>query len=699
MSAELEAWHRRDAGAIALGSIGGDARSRRPGVRIRNLRGFLVTSTTALVAAMLVWFLVLAEMHSPRPNVDWRVFGIIAVLLIASERSEHTWIRFGPIGVVTPLWMFSYALMLLGSPAAAVAVALVGAAVHAFSHDDLLGTSITRVAGTAISLSSAGMVLRAFGVRDSITTHDTVPWDWAFAIVAAGVTIIVLNTLVSAVTMSVRRKLSFVALTRRGFGVRVTAEGALVSLAPLWVIGIDFSVVLLPLLGITTVLVFRSTRQALERSHEAHHDQLTGLLNRGAFLDQLGDALGDKRTDRKPSLLIMDLDGFKQVNDRLGHQMGDALLVSFADRLERSLPVDAIACRLGGDEFAVLMSAPPHGVSVEVEHLHAALSDPLVVEGFPVTVGVSIGVATAPSDGKTTRDLLRAADVAMYRAKRTNSRFETYDNCVKVPQRGRLNLLGDLSQAIDEQQFHVHFQPQIRMRDGTVDTVEALIRWHHPEHGPIPPNEFIGLAEQTDLIGPITEAVFRAATGGLLMTGTPRVKLAINVSARSLQGPNFADEVFAILRETGFPPDRLEIEVTERAIVDNPERTTFTIAALREAGVRLAIDDFGTGHSSYQTLRVMQVDRVKIDRDFVQGLLTQPRDRHIVSSLIGLAHALDLDVVAEGVESTRVWDELVELGCDIAQGYGIAVPMRWTELHGWLQRWNATVPVGSAQTV
>ena len=664
-------------------------RFRRP--PMRNLRGAIVTTVTVLVGATLGWFLVWTDLHSPRPSVDWRVFTIIAALLIASEHSERTAIRFGPVGVVTPLWMFSYALMLLGSPSAALIVAILGATVHAIAHVETIGTSITRVAGTAISLASAGLILHSLGVRGAITQFDTVPWDWAVVIIVAGVAIIVLNTMVSAVTMSVRRKLSFVALLRRGFGIRVTAEGALLSLAPIWVIGIDFSFVLVPLLGITTVLVFRSTRVALERAHEAHHDQLTGLLNRGAFLDQLRDALVDIRANYHPTVLIMDLDGFKEINDRLGHQIGDALLVSFADRLERNLPPESVACRLGGDEFAVLINAHAGREAIDdaVGQLYTSLVRPLVVEGFPVTVGVSIGIATAPADGHTTRDLLRAADIAMYRAKRTDTAIEHYDNCVKTPQRGRINLLGDLSEALRSHQFHIHFQPQIRMQTGAVDTVEALIRWHHPDHGPIPPGEFIGLAEQTDLIGPLTEVVLRAATKGLLMTGAPGVKLAVNVSARSLQDPEFAGQIFAILRETGFPPDRLELEVTERAIVTNPERTTYTIAALREAGIRIAIDDFGIGHSSYQTLRVMQVDRVKIDRDFVQGLLTQPRDRLIVSSLVSLAHDLRLDVVAEGVESTQVWDALAEMDCDIAQGFGIAVPMGYAELHGWLQRWNS----------
>ena len=207
----------------------------------------------------------------------------------------------------------------------------------------------------------------------------------------------------------------------------------------------------------------------------------------------------------------MDLNGFKEINDRLGHEIGDALLVAFGDRLETSLSSETTAARLGGDEFAVLMQTggDPARAAAGVADLHEALSAPLDIEGFPVTIGVSIGVASAPDDGRTATDLLRAADVAMYKAKRCGSPIEFYDNCVKMPQRGRLNLLSELSDALSDHQLHIHFQPQLRMIDGSVDTVEALIRWQHPKHGAIPPSEFIGVAEQTDLIGPITELVLR----------------------------------------------------------------------------------------------------------------------------------------------------------------------------------------------
>jgi diguanylate cyclase (GGDEF)-like protein len=656
----------------------------------RPSRAVAVAGAIALLGTVLTWFLVWTEINNGDIDVDVSVFAVMAALLLLSERVPATWIRFGPIGVVTPSGLFAFALLLLGSPSLAVGVAVLGATWHAVSQNGSVLAVIVTVAGRAMALSTGGLMLFAVGVRGPITRFDTVPWEWAAAIVATGASILVLNSFVAAIWMAARRRSSFVGLLKRGLAARITAEGAFLSLAPIWVIGTGFSLVLAPLLGITTVLVFRSTRQALERAHDARHDPLTGLQNKRAFVEQVDDDLLDIQVGSRPAVLVMDLNGFKEINDRLGHQLGDALLISFADRLESSAGQASTSARLGGDEFAVHLIAGSSDESLHaaVAELHAKLSRPLRIEGFPVRIGVSIGVAVAPDDGSTADDLLKAADVAMYKAKRTSSAVEYYGNCVREPQHGRHNLLTELGEALTDHQFFIDYQPQLRISDGGVDTVEALIRWQHPTYGLISPGEFIGLAEQTDFIGPLTERVLRMATQGLMTGAAADLRLAVNVSAQSLQDAGFANQVFAVLAESGFEPTRLELEVTERSLVTKAERTSYAIAKLRDAGVRIAIDDFGVGYSSYQTLRTLEVDRVKIDRDFVGGVLTSARDRTIVASLITLAHDLGLDVVAEGVESTAVWEALDELHCDVAQGFGIAVPMAYPELRAWLADWN-----------
>jgi diguanylate cyclase len=650
----------------------------------------LILVTGSTISAMVVW----GDVRLEPQVVQWPVFAMMSALLIGGEVSARCWIRTGSTRPVTALWLFAYALLLLGPAALALTVALLGSLLGSLIRREPTWATLSRLANVGISLGVAALLLSSWGTIGAIAERSGVSWRWVFEAGVGGVTILLLNTFVVAVHDAVSQRTALTTTLRRGLGARITAEGAMLSLAPLWVVGLDFSLALIPLLATTTLLVFRSTRQALERAFEAHHDPLTGLANRRAFRERVNETFGGFGAGTSGLVLLMDLDGFKEINDQLGHELGDGLLVAFADRLTASLPRTAVAARLGGDEFAVLLPLdhPRGGLDHDATHhldaLRARLFEPLLVQGFPVSVTASIGVAFAPRHGRTPSELLRAADVAMYKAKRLGTALEYYDDCVQLPRRGRVGLLSELGNALTDHQFRVHFQPQLRMSNGGVDTVEALIRWQHPVHGTIPPGEFIGLAEQTDLIGPITEMVLRMSSFGLLASSAGTVRLAVNVSSRSLHDRYFAPLVFTILAETGFPPNRLELEVTERALVTNPERSAYTIERLREAGVSIAIDDFGTGYSSFETLRQLDVDRVKIDAAFVTALLDQSRDRAIVEAVIELSHRLGLEVVAEGVESTQVWDILRTMGCDVAQGYGIAHPMALPELKGWLTAWN-----------
>jgi diguanylate cyclase (GGDEF)-like protein len=644
----------------------------------------------AALGCLLGAALVFAEFRGEPQPTNWWAFGVTSLLLVLCELSPRMWIRIEGGTTLTPLPSFAYALLLLGSPAGALGATLVGSLVYGWTGETRWWARLLHFGRTLVVVSAAGLVLFAMRARGSVTQFDRIPWKWSVSIILVGLTILVLDTVVSQVAIAVRRGVGFVPLLRRGLTMRFTAVGSLLSLAPIWVIGINSGFVLLPLLTVTTVLVFASTRRALERAHEARHDPLTGLANRRSLALEIEDACDGVGSPARGALLLLDLDGFKDVNDRLGHDVGDAVLVAFAERLTESLPTNAYAARLGGDEFGVLITwlrADPR-IDEVIAGLHAQLEEPLAIQGFPLAVGVSIGVARIPEDGRTGERLLQAADVAMYRSKRQGTSVEVFHEDVQAAQVGTLGLLSDLGAAIRDNELRVDYQPQLSMVDGRVVTVEALVRWQHPVHGTIPPNDFIGLAEQTELIGPITDIVLRMATNGLLLLGEDDVRLSVNASVRNLQDPDFAASTLAVLREVGFPAERLELEVTERALVTRPERTSATVNTLRQAGVHITVDGFGTGYASYQTLRALSVDRVKIDREFILRLLQDDDDRVIVASVVALAHALGLEAVAEGVEANETWDVLAAMGCDAAQGYGIAMPMSLTALRSWMSQWH-----------
>ena len=657
--------------------------------RSRDRSVALFIGIITLLAALTTGALVHIEFASQMTHVNWIAFGLFAALLFIGETRTELWMRFGNGGEVTPGYAFAYALALLGSPSGAVAVmALTSAYVDIRSRRPLRKV-LFNFANISLALSTGGLMLHLFGIDGAITERGTIPLTWGIGILAGGITVFVLNGLIMCMLLALHTGNSFLTTLREGFALIISADGALLALAPLFVVAVEFSLVLLPLLGITAFLVFQAAREALQRAHEADHDSLTKLLNRRSFSERLADALeADGRLERDGALLLLDLDGFKEINDRLGHQVGDSLLQGFAERLEREMPENAFAARLGGDEFAVLLpgAVDLQATKVLAFDLHNRLCRPLIVNGFPLSVSMSIGLAFSPQHGEVSTDLLAAADIAMYRAKRFHSSVELYQTSSSSRERGRIGLLADLSIAIDDDQLDVHYQPQLDMVTGRIDTVEALLRWHHPRLGPVPPDEFIGLAEQTELIGPLTECVLRRATNELSTLRDHDVKLAVNISARSLQDRHFVDTVMRVLAETRFPAYRLELEVTERALATETERSRFTIEALRESNIRIAIDDFGTGYSSFITLRDVPADRLKIDRTFITDIQRRREDLLIVKNVIELAHGLGLQVVAEGVETQDQWRILGDLGCDIAQGYGIAMPMSILDLRAWVAK-------------
>ncbi|MFB9445636.1 bifunctional diguanylate cyclase/phosphodiesterase [Dactylosporangium vinaceum] len=456
----------------------------------------------------------------------------------------------------------------------------------------------------------------------------------------------------------------------------------------------------------------RLLRQAAAGEHQAMHDALTGLPNRVLFARRVETALGDP--DAPVSLLMLDLDRFKEVNDTLGHQCGDELLRQVAARCTAALRAGDVVARLSGDEFAVLL---PGTRTAEAAMLAAALQQRLhqsfALGEVIVDVEASIGVAGAPDDDRATHAswaaarsagagfhtpdaLLRCADIAMHAAKEAKNGVAVYRPSMHTDDSSRLLLLGDLRRALDAgDQLTLHYQPKIRLDDQGLSGVEALIRWAHPTRGAIPPAEFIPVAETTGLINRLTLYVLRLALAqerAWLDAGLP-IPVAVNLSPRCLLDAELVRHITDLLAEFAIPAALLRLEVTESAVMANPAQATATLTELHDLGIHLSIDDYGTGYSSMAYLKALPVDELKVDRTFVQHMDVDQDDAVLVRGAIELGHNLGMTVVAEGVEGAAHAVALQALGCDIAQGYHYARPMPGEDVTAWLRTYTAATAI------
>ncbi|MDQ6650143.1 MAG: EAL domain-containing protein [Actinomycetota bacterium] len=425
--------------------------------------------------------------------------------------------------------------------------------------------------------------------------------------------------------------------------------------------------------------------------HDALHDALTGLPNRVLLQRRLVarlDALVSQAEDGF-GVMIMDLDGFKEVNDTLGHQQGDLLLREVGRRLAEAIrPGDTVA-RLGGDEFALLISDigdPLVAVGTGLRLLQA-LDDPMLIDGTEVQVRASLGVSLVPGHGNDATALLKQADMAMYSAKQGGTGVVVYQPSIDTSSPERLALVGQLRAALaSSDQIVVHLQPQAAASTGEITGFEALVRWQHPTRGLIYPDSFVPLAERCGLIRPLTSAVLRSAVTAATQWQRPGrpLSVAVNVSPRCILNDDLVGEVASLLSSTGLSAEQLTLEITESSVMSDPGRTIAILAALAELGVRLSVDDFGTGYSSLAYLQRLPVDEIKIDKSFVIDMNTSEGDHAIVRSIVDLGANLHLDVVAEGVETDQAWAALREMGCKSVQGYRLARPMPAEEIPGWL---------------
>ncbi len=422
----------------------------------------------------------------------------------------------------------------------------------------------------------------------------------------------------------------------------------------------------------------------------AFTDPLTKLPNRTLFHERVVQAIEDAKRNYKPfALFLMDLDRFKDINDTLGHQIGDLLLQQVAARLRSKLrDIDTVA-RMGGDEFAILLPAVnDKHAAMAARMLLQGLRTPFLVEDQNLDIGASIGVALYPDHGVDANILIQRADVAMYAAKHANSGHAFYDSTLDQHNPTRLMLLGELRHAVEQEQFVLYYQPKVNLKNYQVMGVEALVRWNHPREDLMLPDTFIPLLEQTGMIRSLTPWVLNESLrqGQTLQDQGLPITISMNLSVRDLQDPYLAEAFAEQLAALQISPHWLELEITESAVMTEPERALVVLTRLSAMGLRIAIDDFGTGYSSLSYLKKLPVNTIKIDKSFVIGMVRDDNDAAIVRTSIDLAHNLKLEVVAEGVENEETLKRLSELGCDIAQGHYISRPLSTDELAVWLKQ-------------
>jgi diguanylate cyclase (GGDEF)-like protein len=440
-------------------------------------------------------------------------------------------------------------------------------------------------------------------------------------------------------------------------------------------VGAVLEALLITLFALLVPLLIRVTRRIqrqIERIHQqAFYDELTGLPNRTHLFDRLGLAISRaEEENRLLAVLLLDLNRFREINDTLGHESGDAVLIEAANRLSNEVGDARLLARLGGDDFVVVAEFEDVGDAMAfAERLRAAVEPPTVLDGLSLSVDATVGIAFHPADGRDAHTLVKHAEVATYTAKEWRSGVLGYSPAVDPHDPEQLKLAIALREAADDGQLRLHYQPKVDMATGSITGFEALAYWDHPTRGLLPPGAFIPVAERTGAIRHVTRAILRAAVEQLREWSDTELTVAVNLTAIDLLDANLPKRLKTLLQAQGVAPDRLCVELTESTVMADPERARSVLARIAAAGVSVSIDDFGTGHSSLAYLKDLPVQEVKIDRSFIADMSVSRTNRMIVKAMIQLVHSLGHQVVAEGVEDPQIHTELRGLGCDYGQGY------------------------------
>ncbi len=519
----------------------------------------------------------------------------------------------------------------------------------------------------------AGLILELWtGEPDPTYVTGELP-----AMIVAGIALFTVNHVLAGIGSAILTRRPALPYVLGDLGFHAWTAGFQLAIAPVLLACAQTDVLLVPLLSLPLLAIYLGGRHAVINQHRALHDQLTELPNRQFFRQRLDERLDVAAgTDASFVVMLADLDDFKAVNDSLGHQLGDEFLRQVAERMAAAVPPEAMVARLGGDEFAILL---PHAGVAEGRALARTvldrLAEPLELETFSLDIRASFGLAVFPTHGSDAMSLMKHADLALYHAKSENSGCEVYAGQDDTGF-DRLGLAAQLRRAIEQGELVLHYQPKLAVGDEGQDAVEALVRWQHPFLGLLGPDAFIPLAEQTNLIKPLTRWVLDEA---LAQCAAWRAKgldlhVAVNLSTRSLLDRRLPAQIAGQLAAQGLPGGCLQVEVTESKIVADFGRARDVLEQLRTMGVGVAIDDFGTGFSSLAQLQQLPADELKIDKSFVMRMATHTSDAAIVRSTIGLGKNLSLKVTAEGVETPEACQWLSELGCDFVQGFHLGRP-------------------------
>ena len=623
-------------------------------------------------ASVLVWVL-----------VSGTVVSGVTTGYVGRERGGLT--EIGGIGLPVA---FAFAVLLTSGIAIAALTLAWGLAVGA-TRRPALHRAVIDAGVPVVSLIAAGAVMHAVAGRSDVLSSGSAGGDPFLTIALGAALLFGCDVALTAAAQALEERIGVGQFVRSQLLLHAGTGGVLLSIAPIVIVVANSSVTLVPLVALPVVAVYRSSHAVRAKEHLALHDALTGLPNRRLFLERLELAVREAQEDRSDvAVLLIDLDRFKEVNDHLGHHIGDLLLQAVGQALAEQLDPAVTVARMGGDEFALCV---PHvdGADEAVrlaKRIVSRLSLPFSIEGYSVDIGASIGIALCPGQAEDVSTVMQRADIAMYVAKDTRGGYEVYSAERDPNRRGRINSPSELRRATELEQLVLHFQPKTNMGTGAACGVEALVRWNHPTLGMVAPAEFIPLAERAGLMGPLTTFVLARSLEQCAQWRAQGfdLRLAVNVSVQSLYDDTFPAVVAGLLARSDVPASGLVLDVTESTVMADPRRAQRVLAELGALGVTLAIDDFGTGYSSLAYLKQLPVSELKIDKSFVLGMATDSDDAVIVHSTIDLGQKFGLEVVAEGVESRRVWQLLARLGCDLAQGSFVCPPLPAESLTPWL---------------